>query len=112
MPKNLYFAALSRKGFFRTIAALESVHKLGPFVRDSEDDWVYAHTILPGGARLNITRTSDTSTISTWMRTAPRKVNWQVILSHGNGLQGAQVCAVKLVLERRLGTELVLYDQN
>ena len=61
------------------------------------------------GFGFNITRTEDTDTIATWMASAPRGVNYQVILSYYGTPDEAAFQRVRSALQRALDTELKVY---
>ncbi|MBB1089657.1 hypothetical protein H4F99_14345 [Lysobacter sp. SG-8] len=107
--QTLHFAALSLIGLDRIVSALESTYGLGPFDCDVEDSWEYATARLPSGTTLNITRTTDTSTIASWIPSAPSCVNWQIIVSSSSDLTDEDVSTARQALEHVLGTSLVPY---
>jgi hypothetical protein len=105
---RMYLAARSEVSLERMCALLENNLSLEPFKHDSEDTWVYARS-AGAGFGFNITQTEDTGTIATWMQTAPRNVNYQVILSYHGTPDEAAFQRVRSALQQALGTELQVY---
>jgi hypothetical protein len=109
MSRTFHFAAFSTADFDQAISALETEFGLGPFDRDVEDTWEYATALLPGDITLNLTRTSGTDTIASWLPSAPTGVNWQVIVGSDSDPEPAQASRVRQAIEQVLGASLTAY---
>ena len=105
---RIYLAGKSDASFERVCATLEQALELKPFDHDSEDSSVYARSV-GAGFDFNITRTEDADTIATWMASARRGVNYQVILSYYGSLDEAALQRVLSALQQALKTELEVY---
>jgi len=104
----MYLAGKSDASLEQVCASLEQSLALDPFDHDAEDTWVYARS-AGAGFGFNITRTEDTDTIATWMASAPRGVNYQVILNYCGMPDQAAFQRVRSALQRALDTELQVY---
>jgi hypothetical protein len=105
---RMYLAAKSAATLQEVCALLEESLDLDAFEYDSEDTWAYARS-AGAGFGFNITRTKGTDTIATWMPSAPRGVNYQVILSYDGTPDEAAFQRVRSALQQALGTELQVY---
>jgi len=106
--QRMYIAGKSDASLEQVCASLEQSLALEPFNHDAEDTWVYARS---AGADFgfNITRTEHMDTIATWMPSAPRDVNYQVILSYYGTPDEAAFQRVRSALQQALHTELEVY---
>lgn len=105
---RMYLAGKSDASLEQVCASLEQSLKLDSFEHDTEDTWVYAR-VTGAGFGFNITRTGDTDTIATWMASAPRGVNYQVILSYYGTPEEVDFQRVRNALQRALDAELQIY---
>jgi hypothetical protein len=105
---RMYLAGKSDASLEQVCASLEQTLWLDPFDHEAEDTWVYARS-AGAGFGFNITRTEHTDTIATWMPSAPRDVNYQVILSYYGTPTEAVFQRVRSALQRALDTELEIY---
>lgn len=76
---------------------------------DAEDTWEYA-TYKNDTLSLNITKTEDTHTIKTWMKTAPDGINYQMVLFIG--ALGAYVDDFEAAATAALGNPLTKYYES
>lgn len=104
----MYLAGKSYASLEQVCAALEQRLALERFNHHTEDSWVYARSV-GAGFGFNITRTEDTDTIATWMASAPRGVNYQVILSYHGTPDEAAIQRIRSALREALKTELNVY---
>ena len=105
---RMYLAGKSDVSLEEVCASVERSLALEPFDHDAEDTSVYART-AGAGFGFNITRTEGTDTISTWMSSAPRGVNYQVILSYYGTPDEASFQRVRSALKQALKTEVEVY---
>jgi len=106
--RRMYLAGKADVSLEQVCTSLEQTLALEPFDHDAEDTWVYARA-AGAGFGFNITRTEDTDTIATWMASAPRGVNYQVILSYYGLPDEAAFQRVWSALHQALGTEMKVY---
>lgn len=102
---TVYFAALSTVDLVAACSALQVQLAVGPFATDTEDSWEYA-IAETDDYFVNLTRTTRTDTIASWMPAAPEGVNWQVIVRTE---QEDLMRRIKDVLEQVLGASLRIY---
>jgi hypothetical protein len=106
--QRMYLAGKSDASLEDVCASLEQALGLDPFDRDAEDTSVYARS-AGAGFGFNITRTEDSDTIATWMASAPRGVNYQVILNYYDTPDEAAFQRVRSALTQALDSELAVY---
>ena len=100
---DLYYAARSRAKLQGVCEAMCAAFDLPPFAFDCHDNWSYGRS-EGRSIRLNITRTSDTHTVETWMPGCPSGVNYQIILSAKSEPTGFVSRLAEV-----LGTEVIKY---
>lgn len=110
LERRMYLACKSDASLEQVCSFLEENLGIDAFEYDAEDTWVYARS-AGAGFGFNITQTEDTDTIAEWMSSAPRDINYQVILSYYGLLDSEAFQRVQNALRAALNVEPQIYDK-
>ena len=102
--RKTYLAVRSSAELRGVCADVSRLMNLPDFTFDAEDSWEYG--VSKGQAfQLNVTKTTNFSTISTWMSKAPKGVNYQIIMTSDNSEHQSHVEHVEVGIESHAGSE-------
>lgn len=107
--KKIYYGSLSDKAIDVVGEQIAARLGLAITLSDAEDTWEYA-TYRGKSCSLNISKTDDTHTIKTWMKTAPDGINYQFILSINGDCTLAD--QFEAAATEALGHSLAKYDES